>query len=181
MSEPQHDDERYRWLQRTLEMVPGLVSWAIIIGPIWLSFSYPWLVAYFVLSFDFYWLCRALWFAGAVIVAYRRVRRVLATDWAARLDTLADPAARREELLRLLAARDRPAGALGLTTLPSGEDAGALRRELTELEALDALNEPPPDWHDYYQLALIPTYTESLATLRPTVQALADATWPTER
>ena len=41
-----------------------VVSWAVIIGPIWLSFSYPWLVAYFVLSFDFYWLCRALWFAA---------------------------------------------------------------------------------------------------------------------
>ena len=62
-------------------MVPGVISWAIIIAPIWLSFSYPWLVAYFVLSFDFYWLCRALWFAGAVIVAYRRIRRVLAVDW----------------------------------------------------------------------------------------------------
>ncbi len=62
MSEaPQAD--RYHWLQRLLEMVPGLISWAIILGPIWLSFSYPWLVAYFVLSFDFYMLCRTLWFA----------------------------------------------------------------------------------------------------------------------
>ena len=84
--------ERYLWLQRLLEMVPGTVSWAVIIGPIWLSFSYPWLVAYFVLSFDFYWLCRALWFAGAVIVAYRRMRDVVATDWRARLQALDDPA-----------------------------------------------------------------------------------------
>jgi hypothetical protein len=28
------NEDRYRWLQRLLEMVPGLVSWAIIIGPI---------------------------------------------------------------------------------------------------------------------------------------------------
>lgn len=75
------DEERYRWLQRVLEMVPGLTSWAVLILPIWLSFSYPSLVAYFVLSFDFYWLCRALWLAGSVIVAYRRVRGVLAVDW----------------------------------------------------------------------------------------------------
>ncbi|HEX5395594.1 MAG TPA: hypothetical protein VFX74_00740, partial [Candidatus Limnocylindria bacterium] len=86
-------EDRYRWLQRTLEMVPGLVSWAIIIGPIWLSFSYPWLVAYFVLSFDFYWLCRALWFAGAVVVAFRRIRRVVAEDWTARLASLDGPPA----------------------------------------------------------------------------------------
>ncbi|MDP9467254.1 MAG: glycosyltransferase family 2 protein [Chloroflexota bacterium] len=84
--------DRYLWLQRLLEMVPGMVSWAIIIGPIWLSFSYPSLVAYFVLSFDFYWLCRALWFSGAVIIAYRRIRDVLATDWRGRLEALDDPA-----------------------------------------------------------------------------------------
>jgi hypothetical protein len=82
------NEDRYRWLQRLLEMVPGLVSWAIIIGPIWLSFSYPWLVAYFVLSFDFYWLCRALWFGGAVVVAFRRIRAVQAVDWTARVNAL---------------------------------------------------------------------------------------------
>ena len=108
--------DRHLWLQRVLEMVPGTVSWAIIIGPIWLSFSYPWLVAYFVLSFDFYWLCRALWFAGAALVGYRRIRDVLATDWRARLVSLHDP------------------------TIPS--------------------------WTAYTQLALIPTYTEPLETLR---------------
>src|SRR4026209_937722 len=94
MSEARTED-RYLWLQRLLEMVPGTVSWAVIIGPIWLSFSYPQLVAYFVLSFDFYWLCRALWFAAAVIVAYRRIRRVQRVDWTDRLAGLADPTARR--------------------------------------------------------------------------------------
>ncbi|HET8777540.1 MAG TPA: hypothetical protein VFN76_07765, partial [Candidatus Limnocylindria bacterium] len=111
------EDDRYRWLQRLLEIVPGLVSWAIIIGPIWLSFSYPWLVAYFVLSFDFYWLCRALWFAGAVMVAYGRIRRVLAVDWLERCRGLADPTARRAELLSRLGqlGRQAPRGALGVT------------------------------------------------------------------
>jgi hypothetical protein len=81
-SEPR---DRYRLLVRVLEMVPGTISWAILILPLWLSFSYPQLVAYFVLSFDFYWLCRALWFAAAVIVAYRRIRRVQGVDWTDRL------------------------------------------------------------------------------------------------
>lgn len=130
MSE-QRTQDRYLWLQRLLEMVPGTVSWAVIIGPIWLSFSYPWLVAYFVLSFDFYWLCRAIWFSGAVIVAYRRIRQVLATDWRQRLESIADPAM--------------------------------------------------PSWEEYTHLALIPTYTEPLETLRHTVRALAEAAWPADR
>ncbi|MGH2455123.1 MAG: hypothetical protein ACRDHD_02510 [Candidatus Limnocylindria bacterium] len=182
MSEP-HDDDRLHWLQRLLEMVPGIISWAIIIGPIWLSFSYPWLVAYFVLSFDFYWLCRALWFAGAVIVAFRRIRRVLAVDWRARIAALDDPAGRREALLRRLAALSgRPSGALGIVAgAARAGERPAIERELADLDALDALPEPPPSSREYVHLALIPTYTESLDKLRYTVRALAEADWPQER
>jgi len=125
--------DRYRWLQRMLEMVPGLISWAIILGPIWLSFSYPWLVAYFVLTFDFYMLCRSLWLGVTVVIGYRRMRRVLATDWKARLEGVEPPGP------------------------------GA------------------PKARELIQLALIPTYTESLDKLRHTVRALADAEWPTDR
>jgi hypothetical protein len=185
MSEPQRDSDRYHWLQRVLEMVPGVISWAIIIGPIWLSFSYPWLVAYFVLSFDFYWVCRALWFAVAVIVGYRRIRRVLPVDWGGRLRSLDDPPARREILLRKLATAGSGGGALGVVAGPAGMpdvvDRAAVERELAELEAVEALPEPPPDHRDYVHLALIPTYTESLDTLRQTVRALAQAEWPAER
>jgi Glycosyl transferase family group 2 len=190
MSAPQ-DPDRFHWLQRLLEMVPGVISWAIIIGPIWLSFSYPWLVAYFVLSFDFYWLCRALWFAGAVIVAFRRIRAVQAVSWRRRLEVLVDPAARREELLRRLSALSgRPsAEALGfaasatarLGATPGARERRLIERELADLERLDGLPEPPPDWREYVHLALIPTYTESLDKLRDTVRALVEADWPSER
>jgi hypothetical protein len=185
MSDPR-DPDRFRWLQRLLEMVPGLVSWAIIIGPIWLSFSYPWLVAYFVLSFDFYWLCRALWFAGAVIVAYRHIRDVLATSWGDRLEALDDPVTRRQALLGRLAALDRrPRGALGIVAGEADRSAPgqrrAIERELDALEAVDRLPESPPEWRGYVHLALIPTYTEPLEKLRATVRALAEAEWPTEQ
>ncbi|HEX2193747.1 MAG TPA: hypothetical protein VHK63_02150 [Candidatus Limnocylindria bacterium] len=182
MSEP-HDDDRHRWLQRLLETVPGVVSWAIIIGPVWLSFSYPWLVAYFVLSFDFYWLCRSVWFAGAVIVAYRRIRRVLEVDWWSRLEALDDLDRRREAVLAQLAAGERAAGAVGFAAGVRPDP--ALRRRLEdELKALDAARAADgqlPDWRGYTHLALIPTYTEPLEKLRETVRALAVAEWPKER
>jgi hypothetical protein len=184
MSEPQ-DQDRHRLLQRLLEMVPGFISWVIIVAPIWLSFSFPWLVAYFVLSFDFYWLSRTLWFGGTVVIAYRRIRGVLAVDWAQRLVALEDPAARRELLLRQLAALPGSAsGALGLVASGPVPDAGvrkAIERELSDLDALDSLPEPPPEWREYTNLALIPTYTEPLEKLRETVRALANADWPKER
>src|SRR5918995_6134295 len=181
MSEPQ-DQDRYRLLQRLLEMVPGFVSWAIIVGPIWLSFSYPWLVAYFVLSFDFYWLSRTLWFGATVIVAFRRIKRVLGQDWRLRLTSLDDPVGRRETLLRRLSGlTKRPRGALGVVATPGRDSAlarAAVERELAELDALQRLPEPLPNWREYTHLALIPTYTEPLVKLRETVRALAAAEWP---
>ena len=177
------DGDRYLWLGRLLEMVPGTISWAVLILPVWLSFSYPWLVAYFVLSFNFYWLCRALWFSGAVIVAFRRVRRVTRTDWNARLAALADPAARIGELRVLLEGVERPRAALGAVagarvTLAERQQ---LRDELAALERVAALEEAPPAVDEIIHLALIPTYTESLEKLRHTVRALAEARWPKER
>ncbi len=183
MSEPR-DSDRQRWVQRLLETVPGVISWAIILGPIWLSISYPWLVAYFVLSFDFYWLCRSIWFGAAVIVAFRRIGRVLAVDWGRRLEALDDPARHRERLRRQLGARERPAGALGFSAGPGTSPSRAERRRLAdELRAFDAvaaLDEPPPAFREYTHLALIPTYTEPLEKLRETVRALARADWPKE-
>ncbi len=177
--------DRYQWLGRLLEMVPGTISWAVLILPLWLSFSYPWLVAYFVLSFNFYWLCRALWFSAAVIVAFGRIRRVLATDWTQRLASLADPATRRAELVAQLATggEDRPSRALGISAMarPPRARRRQISDEIAELNAFEALDEPAPAVDDIIHLALIPTYTEPLEKLRHTVRALAEADWPRER
>jgi hypothetical protein len=177
--------DRYRWLQRALEMVPGVISWAVLIGPVWLSFSYPWLVAYFVLSFDFYWLCRALWFSGAVIVAFRRIRDVEAIDWPALLGGLRVPADYRRELearLAKLRAADAPTAVGIVAGGPSvRSERRRIERELRALDAVRTLAEPPPAADEYIHLALIPTYTEPLEKLRLTVRALADAAWPRDR
>jgi hypothetical protein len=177
------DGDRYVWLGRLLEMVPGTISWAVLILPVWLSFSYPWLVAYFVLSFNFYWLCRALWFSGAVIVAFRRVRQVTRVDWNARLAALADPGARMTELRAWLDAAEQPRAALGAVAGARVDAASrrGVRDELTALARIEALAEPPPSVDELVHLALIPTYTESLEKLRHTVRALAEAEWPKER
>jgi hypothetical protein len=176
------DGDRYLWLRRLLEMVPGTISWAVLILPLWLSFSYPWLVAYFVLSFNFYWLCRALWFSGAVIVAFRRIRQVTGVDWNARLGAVGAPSARISELRALLEA-ERPRTALGAVagaTLDRREK-HAIRTELSDLERITKLDEPPPPVDAFVHLALIPTYTEPIEKLRATVRALADAEWPKDR
>ena len=90
--------ERARRVQRSLEIVPGLVTWALILSPLILSLRVPEVVAWAVLSFDFYWFYKALMLTGSVSVAFLRIRRVVAVDWRARAFALADLPARRVEL-----------------------------------------------------------------------------------
>src|SRR5690606_1708780 len=119
-----------------------------------------------------------LWFSGAVIVAYRRIRRVLAVDWTERVAALADPDGRIAQLESALAAGRPSTEALGVVASAPPADRRRLRRELEELRAATA-RDPLPSADDLIHLALIPTYTESLEKLRHTVRALAEAAWPT--
>lgn len=175
--------ERSRWLSRSLELVPGLLSWAIIVAPAWLLFSYPWLIAWFIIAADAYWLSRGLGFAGAVLAAHRRIGGVLAEDWRARLDTLERRPLRREELLRqLVGVRALPRHALGFSAFASGAaDRRRARAELADLDAIDRLPEPPSSAGEVIQVAVITIGAEPLDLVRGTMAALAEADWPVER
>lgn len=53
------------------------------------------------------------------------------------------------------------------------------RIESTDWQA--KLSTEYPDWRDYYYLTLIPYASESINVIRPTVQAIADSDFPSER
>jgi len=59
--------------RRLLELLPGLVSWTVILSPIWGSLFVPTLLAYFILFFDIYWFYKSY---SLVINAYRGAKRI---------------------------------------------------------------------------------------------------------
>ena len=177
---------RARRLQRLLEIVPGLVTWTLILSPLVLSTRYPEVVAWFVLTFDFYWLYKAIMLAGSVLLSFLRIRAVVGVDWRARTFALNDVAARRAELDSLIPAVEARLSALR----SSGErlaEAGArralhrLRDERRSIERLLARRDAMPDPRRLWHVALVPTYTEPFEKLYETVRALAEADWPRER
>jgi hypothetical protein len=171
---------------RLLEMVPGVVTWALIVAPVVLSFSYPEIVAWFVLSFDFYWFYKAVVLVGSVAIAFGRIRRVTSIDWRTRAFSLADLPARRAEVERripLVRERTAQLAADGRRLAAAGgwrelERLGAEQRELDRLLARrgEAIGAPDRLWH----VALIPTYTEPFEKLYETVAALARTDYPME-
>jgi hypothetical protein len=173
--------------QRLLEIVPGVVTWALILAPIALSLRYPEVVAWFVLTFDFYWFYKAVMLTGSVIVSFTRIRRVVVVDWRERTFALADLAGRERELTDrireveaaldgLRGRHDRLAAAGGRARL------ARLRDEQRQVQRLLARRGAPiPDPRRLWHVALIPTYTEPFEKLYETVAALARADWPAER
>ena len=77
------DPARARLIQRSLEIVPGLISWTLILSPLVLSLWFPAIVAWFVLTFDFYWLYKAVVLTGSVCVTFGRMRRTMAAVFTA--------------------------------------------------------------------------------------------------
>ena len=66
---------------RFLEILPGFISWSLIIFPIWGSLIIPTVVAYYIIAFDVYWLYRSLWSAGLSLLAHFRLKASQQFDW----------------------------------------------------------------------------------------------------
>ena len=66
---------------RSLELLPGMISWSLIIFPIWGAFLAPTLVAYYIIAFDVYWLYRSIWTSVLSLVAHYRLKAAQQFDW----------------------------------------------------------------------------------------------------
>jgi len=67
--------------QRFFEILPGFVSWSLILFPIWGSFIVPTLVAYYVIAFAVYWLYRSVTLAVLSVIAHVKINASSKFDW----------------------------------------------------------------------------------------------------
>src|SRR5207245_6239387 len=75
------------------------LDWAIV-----LSLFAPVVIAYFIISFDLYWMIKSLRLSVNLIRGYRRLHEAQKVDWNKRLDWLRDP----EGYLERTGSRYRP-------------------------------------------------------------------------
>lgn len=80
---------RDRKLYRTLELVPGLLTWGTLLGTVALSYFAPMAAALFIIAFDLYWLLKTAYLSFHLHHNYKRVKENLATDWSKKLAGLA--------------------------------------------------------------------------------------------
>lgn len=70
-----------RRFHRLLEMLPGFVSWNLILFPFWGSLVFPTLVAYVVLAFDVLWFYKSASAGIAAIFSYFRIQAAQKYGW----------------------------------------------------------------------------------------------------
>ncbi|HEX7259435.1 MAG TPA: glycosyltransferase family 2 protein [Candidatus Saccharimonadia bacterium] len=176
-----------RWFIRMLEIIPGAITWTLLIGPIILSFFLPIYVSYFIIAFDLFWLLKALRMSTYLVRGYRRLRDHQALNWRERLNWLEDPEKhikaidrRIQDLLRRYPkvqrrffwnrshTKQRRGYVQALSDLSS----------LKEIESHQTAIMPPSS---ICHLVIIATYNESRDVLEPTVKSLLEADYPSER
>ena len=67
--------------QRFLEILPGFISWSMILFPLWGTFIFPLAVAYYILAFNVYWLYRSLTSAVLAVLSHFRIQAGEIYDW----------------------------------------------------------------------------------------------------
>ena len=77
-----------RVLYRSLEILPGALAWATILGIFAASRFGPIGASFFVIAFDIYWLFKTVFLSLHLRAGYAQMRRHLKTDWMAKLKEL---------------------------------------------------------------------------------------------
>lgn len=70
-----------RQVQRSLEILPGFVSWNIIIFPYWAIFVIPTGLAYFILAYNIYWFYQSFQIAITGTISHFRIQASMKFDW----------------------------------------------------------------------------------------------------
>lgn len=79
-----------RGVQRALEILPGFISWNVILFPWWGILVIPNTVAYFILFFNIYWLYQSFGVAISAIISHIRIQASINYNWLADLISFPD-------------------------------------------------------------------------------------------
>src|SRR5258708_36204924 len=77
-------------IQRVLEILPGFVSWNLILFSYWGIFVIPTVVAYFILFFNIYWFYQSFTIGITIIISHLRIQAAINYDWVGDLKSFPD-------------------------------------------------------------------------------------------
>jgi len=74
-------DKKERILYRFFEILPGAISYLVLFLAIFFSWKKPVLVAFFIIIYDLYWLCRSIYLSFHLQAGYKKMKEYEKIDW----------------------------------------------------------------------------------------------------
>jgi hypothetical protein len=180
---PKTQDIHERRVQRTLEMIPGILTWFTLIGMFVFSFLLPVWVAIFVIVFDIYWIHRTIYITYYSVRAYKKLSQGKKIDWWMRCQKIINPTEYAKEIeMRLKEIKEI------LRKGVSPEQKKKIKKSLVEIIShykdvkrirnakIDVL-----DWKNIVHVVLLPTAGEPAEVIEPAIQAVADSQFPNDK
>ena len=150
-----------------MEIVPGALTWATLLGAVGFSYYYPFYVAIYILVFDLFWVLKAVNTSMHLLSSFRKLKLHATYDWPRRVSQLSDLPA-YINFLRTEAATGTRQKRVDFET------------EAARLAAID-FSGRTLDWRQVYHLVLLPTYKESLELLDNSIRAILESDYPKDR
>ncbi|MDP8261382.1 MAG: glycosyltransferase family 2 protein [Candidatus Kappaea frigidicola] len=155
-------------LQRFLEILPGALSWLIIIGIICLSIWQPIITALFMIAFLLYWLLRLIYMNIFLVLSYMRLSIEKNVDWMKRIEAIDNLKSKKPVLSNL-------------NKLKGLKNRISQRIHYDELINLKKSNNLPVYSKDLYHLVIIPVIRETYDVVAPGLKAIRDGYYPSNR
>jgi len=77
-------------IQRTLEVLPAILTWTFLIVSFVLAFRLPAAIAIFIIIFDIYWLVKVFYITVFMVIGYQRMRLWDKLDWLSKCRALGE-------------------------------------------------------------------------------------------
>ncbi|MBQ8984990.1 glycosyltransferase family 2 protein [Candidatus Saccharibacteria bacterium] len=148
---------------RFFEILPGLISYAAIILLFVLSWIEPVLGAIYLFIIIASTLVKAVSVAYRTVQGYEVINRAKKVDWRRRLEDLSDPHAAFERL------HDK------------NDKSYHFEEHIENLKFMAAMPGEYPDPAKTLHAVIVTAYDESIEVLRPSIDALKNSTFPSER
>ncbi len=178
-------DSRYydrHWFTRSMEILPGTITWLTLLLPILLSLTLPVAVAYFIIAYDLYWTIKSFRMSGNLIRGYRRLHLAQSIDWNGRLEQLQhldnSLQVASDELAAMRGAQPGAASMWSFTDSKTKLQYRQLRREKARVADLVGRADEIMDPTEIYHAVVLATLNESMDILHPSVKSLTEVDFP---
>lgn len=181
--DPKTKNPEERRVQRSLEMIPGILTWATLIGMFAFSFFLPLWVAVFIILFDIYWIYRTVFISCYSVVAYRKLQEGKSSDWWERCQNIQNP----EKYLREIGEKIEKMKGFLDENIPRREkkeikkEIRALSKYQRGVEKIGMSKDKILDWKKIVHVVLLPTAGETADIIEPAIDSVAKSNFPNEQ